>query len=69
MLVEADRKLIAKRAGATRLGLALLLKFFSLEGGPRATRASSPCDWLPIRRTAPARPEGRTRDALQRAVL
>lgn len=30
-LVEADWKLVANKAGATRLGFALLLKFFELE--------------------------------------
>ena len=31
-LVEADRDLIANKTGATRLGFALLLKYFELEG-------------------------------------
>lgn len=31
-LVEADRELLANKTGANRLGFALLLKFFELEG-------------------------------------
>jgi len=30
-LVEADQELVANKSGATRLGFALLLKFFELE--------------------------------------
>ncbi len=32
-LDEADWRLLANKAGATRLGFALLLKFFEFEGG------------------------------------
>jgi hypothetical protein len=31
-LIDADRRLIANKTGATRLGFALLLKYFELEG-------------------------------------
>ncbi len=31
-LIQADRELIANKSGATRLGFALLLKYFELEG-------------------------------------
>ncbi|MEJ7786595.1 MAG: DUF4158 domain-containing protein [Solirubrobacteraceae bacterium] len=31
-LVDADRRLVANKSGATRLGFAVLLKFFELEG-------------------------------------
>ena len=36
-LVEADGELVANKSGATRLGFALLLKFFEIEARfPRA---------------------------------
>ena len=39
-LVEADRDLVANKSGATRLGFALLLKFFELEARFPGTSAS-----------------------------
>jgi hypothetical protein len=39
-LLDSDRRLLANKSGATRLGFVALLKFFELEGGFRASMPS-----------------------------
>lgn len=39
-LVDRDRELVGNNTGATRLGFALLLRFFDLEARSRRMRAS-----------------------------
>jgi len=57
-LVENDWALVANKAGATRLGFALLLKFFEVEAG-RSRRAA--CCGGRLRGEASERRPGRVR--------
>jgi hypothetical protein len=51
-LVDRDWELVANQTGATRLGFALLLKFFDLEGRFPAHTAGAAADGYRVRRRA-----------------
>ena len=44
-LMEADQALVGNKTGATRLGFALLLKFFELEGRFPEDAGDVPARW------------------------
>jgi len=60
-LVDADWELVANKAGATRLGFALLLKFFELEAHFPRDRGGAAAGRRRLRRRAGRRRAGRAR--------